>query len=273
MAEAVVSHIILKRCAKCGLSRTLDEFPRRAGGKHGRAPYCKPCGNAYYRANARRLNEKSHSYYAEKRAEILRQKQDYAARKKAEIKAAKRARYLRNADEVKRKRNAYHARNKEQVNARRNAAFAADPEAYRRKRREYFERNAEKVREQQQRTRSHPKRRLDAAMRSGVWRLLRPGTKAGRRTYDLLGFTREKLMAHLERLFVDGMTWENYGQAWHVDHVVPLSAHNYQTPDDWDFKLAWALSNLQPLWAKDNSHKRAKLSKPFQPSLLLSERI
>jgi hypothetical protein len=267
MAEAVVSHIILKRCTKCGVSRALEEFPRQAKRKDGRSPHCTPCRKAYYRANAKRLNEMSRSNYAEKRAEILRQKQDYQERKKAEIKAYRRARYLEKGEEIKAKRNAYYLANRKAINAARKAEYAADPETRRRKEWAYRQRNVEKVRERERRTRSHPKRRLDAAIRSGVWRLLLPGTKARRHTYDLLGFTKEELLEHIESQFVDGMAWENYGQ-WHVDHKVPLSAFNYQTPDDWDFKRAWALSNLQPLWAKDNRSKRANLHAPFQPTLL-----
>lgn len=62
------------------------------------------------------------------------------------------------------------------------------------------------------------------------------------------------------------MTWENYGPVWHIDHEVPLAVHNYRTPEDIDFKRAWAMTNLKPLWGKDNMSKGAKLSAPFQPS-------
>lgn len=77
---------------------------------------------------------------------------------------------------------------------------------------------------------------------------------------------------HLEAQFAPGMTWENHGNGdgrWHVDHKIPLSAFNYETPDDIDFKRCWALSNLQPMWAADNIKKGAKLTAPFQPSLAL----
>jgi hypothetical protein len=49
----------------------------------------------------------------------------------------------------------------------------------------------------------------------------------------------------------------------------PITAFNFNTPEDIDFKRCWALSNLQPLWARDNLSKQNKLIKPFQPSLLL----
>lgn len=73
----------------------------------------------------------------------------------------------------------------------------------------------------------------------------------------LVGYTLADLRAHLEARFVDGMSWENIG-AWHVDHRRPLASFDISGPDCPEFKAAWALSNLQPLWARDNLIKGAK---------------
>jgi len=75
-------------------------------------------------------------------------------------------------------------------------------------------------------------------------------------------------MSHLESMFVDGMSWENYGGGWHVDHILPLSSFEYETTDDDSFKTAWALSNLQPLWASENISKGNRLNHPSQVALL-----
>jgi 5-methylcytosine-specific restriction endonuclease McrA len=112
----------------------------------------------------------------------------------------------------------------------------------------------------------NPIYRLSAAIRAGVTSSLSSG-KNRRRTFDLLGYSVAELRQHLERQFQSGMNWENYG-LWHVDHIIPLSAHNFRTADDFDFKRAWALSNLRPLWARENQIKGKRLSRPFQPSLL-----
>jgi len=53
-----------------------------------------------------------------------------------------------------------------------------------------------------------------------------------------------------------------------LNHVVE-GVFNFTNPDHMDFKKCWALKNLQPMWAKDNIIKGAKLDKHFQPSLLL----
>ena len=62
------------------------------------------------------------------------------------------------------------------------------------------------------------------------------------------------------------MDWGNQGE-WHIDHIVPVSAFNFDSPEHMDFKRCWALSNLQPLWGRDNISKHAKLDGEFQPSL------
>ena len=88
----------------------------------------------------------------------------------------------------------------------------------------------------------------------------------GRRWETLVGYTAQDLIKHIESQFVDGMNWENRHR-WHIDHIIPVSAFNFTEPEHIDFKRCWALENLQPLWAKDNMRKHAKLDKPFQPSL------
>jgi hypothetical protein len=115
---------------------------------------------------------------------------------------------------------------------------------------------------------STPQGRLRNSMGSYLSRLLRLG-KGGRPFSSLVGYTIEELKSHLELNFKDGMSWENRN-LWHVDHIIPVSAFNYETADDIDFHKCWALSNLRPMWAKENISKKDKVSIPFQPSLLIS---
>lgn len=93
---------------------------------------------------------------------------------------------------------------------------------------------------------------------------------AGRTWESLVGYTLGDLLRHLERKFLPGMSFDNYGRnGWEVDHIIPRSAFNYNSAEDIDFKRCWALENLQPIWRKDNQRKGAKLSEPFQPSLAI----
>jgi hypothetical protein len=92
-------------------------------------------------------------------------------------------------------------------------------------------------------------------MRRAVLSYLKKGVKNGRKWPSLMGFTVENLREHLASQFTDGMTWENYGSYWHIDHIKPVAAFSFLVPEDQDFKDCWSLSNLQPLKAKENLSK------------------
>ena len=100
-----------------------------------------------------------------------------------------------------------------------------------------------------------PKHRITRNIRTGIYKSLHTGK--GGIWEKTVNYTLLELRAHLEKQFVDGMSWDNYGE-WQIDHIKPISSFNFQNTKDSDFKRYWALSNLQPLWAKDNWHKRKK---------------
>lgn len=81
--------------------------------------------------------------------------------------------------------------------------------------------------------------------------------KGGKSAFDLVGYSVEELMCHLERQFVRGMSWENMGE-WHIDHIIPINSFRISGPDDPAISLAWALTNLRPLWARENISKGDK---------------
>ncbi len=126
----------------------------------------------------------------------------------------------------------------------------------------------ENVRAKNKRERTTPKGKLNHAISNGIRKSLHVG-KGGRHWEDLIGYTVEQLKRHLEKQFSPGMTWDKYlkGEI-HVDHISPISAFNFETSDNIDFKRCWALKNLRPLWARENISKGAKLNKPFQPAFL-----
>ena len=70
-------------------------------------------------------------------------------------------------------------------------------------------------------------------------------------TFKWVGCSPEQLKAHIESLFLEGMTWDNYGKyGWHVDHLRPVSSFK---PEEWEQINHY--TNLQPLWWQDNLSK------------------
>jgi hypothetical protein len=72
-----------------------------------------------------------------------------------------------------------------------------------------------------------------------------------------IGYPMAALKTHIERQFGRGMTWERFlGGEIVIDHIVPLAS--FDLSSETEVRAAWALSNLRPLWAKDNAEKAAK---------------
>jgi len=121
-----------------------------------------------------------------------------------------------------------------------------------------------------ERAKTDPGFRLNERIRKRIYFSIL-GRKNGRHWEHLVGWTLKQLKNHLQKLFQPGMTWENYGR-WHVDHIIPISVHNFSKPEHPDFKRCWSLQNLQPMWGSENQSKGAKIEKHFQPKLQLETR-
>ena len=109
---------------------------------------------------------------------------------------------------------------------------------------------------------------LNDRMSSGIRASLK-SNKNGRSWESIVGYTLDSLIKRLKATIPDGYTWNDYmnGAKLHIDHIVPISVHNFKSYKDTDFKRCWSLKNLQLLPAKDNIAKSNKLVKPFQMSL------
>lgn len=71
------------------------------------------------------------------------------------------------------------------------------------------------------------------------------------------GQVSDLVLTGLERQFRDGMTWEAFFRGEiHIDHRLPLRMFNLGDEGEW--RAAWALSNLQPMWAKENMAKAGR---------------
>jgi hypothetical protein len=80
--------------------------------------------------------------------------------------------------------------------------------------------------------------------------------KKGNKTEELLGADFFTVKEFLERQFLKGMTWDNYGTEWNIDHVIPLdvAGDNVEIIN----KLCY-YENLSPIWKRDNFRKGFKV--------------
>jgi len=82
----------------------------------------------------------------------------------------------------------------------------------------------------------------------------REGYEKKLRTHEILGIDWPGFKEHIERQFVNGMSWENRDQ-WHIDHIIPLATAICED----DVIRLNHYTNLQPLWAEDNIIKGSKI--------------
>jgi len=129
---------------------------------------------------------------------------------------------------------------------------------------EYREKNIGNIRQtkrdyERNRKARDPLYKLISNFRTAIYQVLKENNiKKNGHYFEILKYTPEQLINHLEKQFSDEMTWDNYGD-WHVDHKHPISLYNIKEIGDNEFMKCWSLDNLQPMWGVDNIKKSNKL--------------
>ncbi len=72
-------------------------------------------------------------------------------------------------------------------------------------------------------------------------------------TESILGISYNEFKTYIEEQFIDGMSWDNYGE-WQFDHKTPISWAN---TEDEVYKLNH-YTNFQPLWSIENQIKGSR---------------
>lgn len=240
----------MKNCARCGQNKPVDCFGRLSKAKDGLHSWCRQCA-----AERKREDRASRpEYYSE--IERRRHHRHGDARRKKN-----REWHAEMPPDIRAKRKTAAQSKAEQYNANRRAVFA-DSALLRMSRADANKRwrweNAQgvKARRKEAWANATPLQRLRSYFGSAIAHALAGTGKGGRSWQNLVGYTSDELKKHLERQFVSGMSWENYGTGWHVDHIIPASLFEYSSPDDEEFRACWSLTNLRPLWAVENIRKR-----------------
>lgn len=234
-------------CNRCGTERPIAEYGKDARWPDAKHRTCKPCVRA---CTSRWRKANPEAAEAVKNRALAKRREASALRIAA--RAAERERTRQQRQEAARER----------ARERYRQAYAANPEKHLAKARALRQRIPERVSEWRRQSRERTKARdpvgylLNTRMSSRMHKALNRG-KAGTSWRQLVDYTVEELRAHIEAQFSRGMSWDNIGE-WHIDHIVPLSSFRIQSPEDDEFRRAWGLPNLRPMWASDNIRKGAR---------------
>lgn len=213
-------------------------------------PFCrKEWSKMYAKENALAISEK-HKRYREENKEILAQK--------------RREYYLANKETFNKKAKDYYKRNRESTLAYVKEYTLNNKEKIASYKSEHFKLNKEKINKykrqwEREQYKNNLYFKLKQRLRSRIAHLLNRKRKTGSAVKDL-GCSIEYFKMHLETLFKNGMTWDNYGNkegCWSLDHIKPLSRFNLENKEE--FLLANHYTNIQPLWHIENMRKGNKL--------------
>lgn len=181
----------------------------------------------------------------------------YREANREKLREGYRRHYYENHEKRRAQQIAYYAENREQCIQGMKARYYANHEAelaYRRRwRQENREANNRYFRE---RRRNDPVYGAKCTMRAMVKRCLTmAGVQKTSRTEEYLGYTAAEFREHMERQFAKGMGWHNRSE-WHIDHITPIAwfLENGIT----DPRRINCLSNLKPVWARENLSKNAR---------------
>ena len=218
-----------KICKKCLVDKPLNEYNKGNDPKDGCKYECKDCQriiNKKYRDN----NKERYKDWVKKNPDKVKQKaKSFRDKTKS----------LNDDDKViiKNKRQIYYKNNKEKILAQV---------------KKYSSLNQDKIKQKFVRYKETGKTKeyRDKNKHITAWRnllnnsLKRLGQIKENKTNKLLGYSALELKQHIESLFTEGMSWDNYGD-WHIDHIKPVVSFQKDTTPN----IVNALSNLRPMWS------------------------
>ena len=208
-----------KKCSKCLIIKDVIEFNKKIKSSDGYRSECKICQKEYYNKNKEKINLQNLKYKKDNKEQLNLKRKEYYLSHKDEEKERNLKRYNKNKNEILEKQKIYNDNNRDKRNLLAKNYRNKNPHIMGWR---YILNNS----------------------------LKRLGKIKEEHTIDLLGYSALELKNHLESLFTEGMSWENYGE-WHIDHIIPVSKFEPDTP----MNIVNALSNLQPLWGSDNIRK------------------
>lgn len=212
--------IVTKLCTKCKQEKPVGEFYLCGGHYSSR---CKKCFGEYQKNNPNRkasINKYSESH---------REQTNHRQRKTYNTDLEKSREYCRIKSKRLRKEN---------------------PDHYRKYSTEFNIKRYHK-------NKNNPSYYITKTLRN---RFLCAVTKEYKKTscLTLLGCSIDEFRLYFEKLFTNGMTWNNHGvHGWHIDHIAPCSS--FDLTDIEQQKKCFHYTNLQPLWWYDNLSKRDRI--------------
>lgn len=257
----------MKKCTKCSEFKKIEDFHKSSKSLDGHKSICKNCvllkekerrNTDLYKENYKayksslsddKKKEYRERYYNKNKESILLKNKEYREKNKDFVREIGIRYREENKEVLIEKKKEYRSRPEVKEKYKQWCRDNTD------KRKEYRN-NYSKDKEREYRKRWY-KSFKEKKPHVLAWRSLLNNTlkrlnkKKENETIKLLGYSPIQLKEHIESLFLEHMSWENYGE-WHIDHIKMVSEFEEDTPVD----VVNSLDNLRPLWASDNCSRK-----------------
>lgn len=222
---------ITKRCTKCEINKTLDNFHKSAKGKYGLEAYCKDCQKKRLREwvakNPDKKKEYQHTHYQKHHEDVDARNKKWRSENKEKVRAGKKSWLERNLEKANKFLKKWRIDNKERVREKNQIWRENNRERQREYYRTAYKKDTDKFRE-----------RLSISTANRRARKKKSGGKVTAKEWKDLC---EKYGNKCLRCGESGMKLT-------MDHVVPLVLGGIHTID-----------NIQPLCRSCNSKKHTNI--------------
>jgi hypothetical protein len=245
----------MKKCNKCSIEQEITDF-------YENNQICKKCcreySNEYRRKNREKTIDAQRKWRDENREKIKIIGKKYRKNNLEKSKNAQRNWYNKNIEEERIHHAEYRKNNPEKLKEIWKKSRLKNSEKRKIRQKIYCKENRKKLNEYAvNRRKSNPIHKLSHNIRGRIRDFLKSNNVIkSNKTFGIVGCSPQELKEHLEKQFINGMNWNNYGYyGRHIDHKIPL---DFGKTKEEIYKLCH-YTNLQPLWQNENLKKTNKL--------------
>lgn len=230
----------MKLCKTCDTEKEYIEFSKDNAKRDGHSTQCRSCKANYKKINAAAVSLKKKEWNAKNKERI-----EYTNSLNKENRLASAKKYRNKNKKL------VAAKYKQWRDVNKDIADAAT--------KTWRQANKQRIRDNEAFRRKHDlEYKIKKNLRIRLRHALKRNLKNSSAVRDL-GCSLDEFKLYMTQKFVNGMTWDNYGTYWHIDHIKPLICFDLTDPEQ--CKAACHYSNLQPLTAFDNMSKGGKYEK------------
>lgn len=221
-------NIQIKKCILCDKNKSIINFGKEKTNTDGYKNRCKEC-----------LNEIANQNRKENLEKYRNQQLEFYYRHKDEINKKRKDNLYKYAERIKNYNKQYRIDNKEKIQ-------------------KYNKEYLKKI------LTENPNFKIAQSMRRRIRECVKNRSESSKK---YIGCSINCLTKWIETQFVEGMTWENYGTIWHIDHVTPCSSFDFSIEENIHNCFCW--KNVRPSFVVENLTKSNK----YDEELIKSHKI